>query len=829
MATFLPNVTDIFPAPAQFAPDFSFLDTMMRRRQAMYEQGYSEVAGRYKAISRPVTNPVNLQTRDQFLKEAQANLTHLSAMDLSQQQNVSAASNVFSPFYKNTKVLGDMALTQHWDSQESIAESYRLKDGGKEFSEDNLNYVRMQRAEFAKDSPDKWNQYYSMRRSYTPFYDYQKEIMEKMKEFKPSSYEVDKINGLYKIREKDSSRKEADVRRYLDAVLSDKARQQMRIEASVRLSSRPEDVAQTYSDIAKKELSMNSFRLSELDKEIKGSKDKAQVEMLKKVKENLLDQNREINQNLENIQKGNFDYVKGNAERINFGIYYNQKMAALAKGLSYEDISRTISADEVGIALMKEDRADARQRMREDRADARQMRALNMFQSDFGIDELSIGKGAEAQRITLETLQTSIDGYNDQIQAVTMENKQHILTKARERNPSLKLEDINDAFIANFIKTGGPNGKPLPRTDLYFENISKISTLTALRNSPLHTLQKIEEEAMQGLSEADRKSIQRLNEGIAKLPSVTTDDGSVITAKRLAEGLRNGSIKVSRALGSGTDLTFTIDGKQYKAYNRITGRNDRMEQKNLPLISMYQQIQNMQSQGGKAYDSYSRNRERFVSENFQNLVSSLKVAAYPAESKEAKLEENALSTRLSADFEVKHRGIGVTATNQGNSYFYITPKSTSKMKAEDAVNILLANGMKARLIPGADGVPAMVEVQNLNTRLSSNFRTLSAQEISVANELRTWPKSGDYYSTPFTTPMGSIPFIIKKSNDRYYLHVGGLGESYPQTYDDPVDAMMEARLLAAGNGKRAGIFAQMSGDDMGAMMSLAMTDYATGE
>ena len=148
MATFIPNVTDAFPEPSLYRPEFGFLDTMLRRRQSMYEQGFSEIAGKYKQISRSVTNPINVQTRDKFIKEAMTNLKDLSAMDLSQQQNVQNASTVFQPFYKNTDVLGDMALTSHWDQQESIGDSFRLKDGGKEYSQDNIDYIRQQRKQF---------------------------------------------------------------------------------------------------------------------------------------------------------------------------------------------------------------------------------------------------------------------------------------------------------------------------------------------------------------------------------------------------------------------------------------------------------------------------------------------------------------------------------------------------------------------------------------------------------------------------------------------------------------------------------------------------------
>jgi hypothetical protein len=161
MATYLPNVTDVIPEPSLFTPNFTFIDQMLRRRQGLYEQGFAQVNSAYNFVNRNATNPYSLKVRDTFLMQAKENLKNLSSMDLSQQQNVNSARGVFEPFIKNKPVLMDMATTAHWDQQESIAESYRLKDGGKEFSEDNLNYIRQQRAAFASDDISSVGSYYS--------------------------------------------------------------------------------------------------------------------------------------------------------------------------------------------------------------------------------------------------------------------------------------------------------------------------------------------------------------------------------------------------------------------------------------------------------------------------------------------------------------------------------------------------------------------------------------------------------------------------------------------------------------------------------------------
>lgn len=361
MATYLPNVTDVIPEPALFTPDFSFLDTMLRRRQAMYEQGFAQVNSAYNFVNRDVTNPYNAQARDKFLTEAKSRLKNLSAMDLSQRQNVAAASSVFQPFYSNRSVLGDQAVTAHWNQQESIAESYRLKDGGKEFSEDNINYVRMQREQFRNDAPETWSSYYSNRRSFTPYYDWNKEMTDRMKDFKPSSTKIERINGMYMVTTKDASWTKEEINRYLSATLSDKAKQQMRIEAAVRYSD-PGAVAGLYVNQAQMEVPVLDQKIQDIDSSIKTEKNKQVVENLRKIRETYVENKKEILSNIESINKGDISFLKGNAEKFASNVYMSQIVDRIAKGYSHKDVEQTIGFNQVAMmyARMAFDREENR-------------------------------------------------------------------------------------------------------------------------------------------------------------------------------------------------------------------------------------------------------------------------------------------------------------------------------------------------------------------------------------------------------------------------------------------------------------------------------------
>lgn len=814
MATYLPNVTDVLPSPALYTPDFSFLDTMLRRRQALYEQGFAQVNSQYNFVNRNVTNPYSVNVRDEFLAQARKNLKNLALMDLSQQQNVKAARSVFDPFVKNQPVLMDMAYTAHMDQQENIAESFRLKDGGKEFSEDNLNYLRQQRAAFANDDISSVGNYYANRRSYNPYYDYYKEIQEKMKDFKPSTYKIDRINGLYKITRDDKSWREAEVSEYLNGVLSDKAKQQMRIEAQVRFGNNPEALSGAYKQVAEQQREMNAYNIGLIDKKLLLSKDPNIINQLKTKKQQLEDNNREIDGNLQNIAKGDLSYIKNNSEKLSSAIYFNGKLSGFVKSFAHDDITTSIDADQVGLSLMKEDRADARQTRAFAHAEKLKKWELEGLPGNFQTREFAEGQDGNNLETAISALQQEVDIYEDRIINVTEHTKKHILTKVKERNPNSKItiDQIDQAFIANWLKTGGPGGKPISKADPYYTNNAELARINALQNTARNKLKKIEEGSMQGLSADEIKQVQAVNKKIDKLGAITLDDGTTLSSKDLATGMRNGTIKINTITYGGIYgspathvTTFNINGKEIRSSYTVNDRNG-TNPKNAALLSAYNQIQNFQRTAGSSYDKFIKNRQTFIKNNFADLRMTTKVITFDAGSPNAKqLEATASSLIPNSGLDFQHAGVGVTPNNQGNAYFYITPKSGSNKTSDDIVNELTAGGVKVKAIKTEKG-PTIYEIQGLNNRVANQFRQYSPLEGAVINEMMSYTGVREYASAPFTTPYGDTKFIIKKSGNLYYLHINGFGESFPDAYSSPAEAVAAARLLSANGGSGAKIF-----------------------
>ena len=443
MATYLPNITDVIPGPALFTPNFSFLDTMLRRRQGLYEQGFAQVNSAYNFVNRGVTNPYSVQVRDTFLKQAKDNLKNLSALDLSQQQNVKAASSVFDPFVKNRAVLGDMALTAHWDQQTGIAESFRLKDGGKEFSQDNINYVTMQREAFAKDDISTVNDYYGNRRSYTPYYDWNKEVKDAMKEFKPSSTKVEKPNGMFMVTTKNASYTKEEVNKYLSATLSDKAKQQMRIEAAVKFPDL-NSVAGLYVNQAAQDLPQIQAKLNETNDKIKTEKDPMVLESLKKEREYYTDRDKEIRGNVQSIQQGDVSFLKKNAQRLAENIYIGQTVGRIADGFTHLDVEQTLGFNQVAMMYA---------RMAFDRVENEKTRNKDKVL----LPPVVIQKGGEAVETTFNSLNKKIEASEKEEKGKFAELKD-VMVAIDPAFAGKTAANITQADVENFINKN-PNSK----------------------------------------------------------------------------------------------------------------------------------------------------------------------------------------------------------------------------------------------------------------------------------------------------------------------------------------------------------------------------------
>lgn len=347
MATFIQGVTDILPEQSLYKPDFAFIDKMMQRKSAMYEQGFQQLNNQYNLINRELTNPTNVKNRDQFLVAAKNSLKDLSSMDLADMANVKSASSVFKPFWENSLLLEDQALTEFWKQQENIAEGYRNKDGGKEFYEKNLTYVKLQRAEFAKDDPTSVGKYSANRRSYSTYSDWRKHMEEALKEFKASHTKIDRKDGYYKRTSENQSWTEEELTAYLKGALSDKDKQQMRIEAAVDFYGQTDALAKALQASHEVKIPALTSLIDKYDIEIKLEKDATKLASLKQQREYYDTERARRSDELKKIQGGDLKFIKENEENLAYGFYLDNVIGDIARSRAHENWSETYGADEV--------------------------------------------------------------------------------------------------------------------------------------------------------------------------------------------------------------------------------------------------------------------------------------------------------------------------------------------------------------------------------------------------------------------------------------------------------------------------------------------------
>lgn len=126
MATYLQGVTDYIPQFQPFEPDLNFYDNVLKTKQTQYDSNWKALNNMYsKYYYADLTRDNNIKARDSFVKDAEFNLKRISQLDLSLEQNVQQATQIFRPFYENTDLMKDMAWTKNKNTERARGESFR--------------------------------------------------------------------------------------------------------------------------------------------------------------------------------------------------------------------------------------------------------------------------------------------------------------------------------------------------------------------------------------------------------------------------------------------------------------------------------------------------------------------------------------------------------------------------------------------------------------------------------------------------------------------------------------------------------------------------------
>ena len=156
MSTYLQGVTDFIPQFQPFQPDLNFYATALQTKQNQYDTNYkalNNVYGQY--FYADLTHGDNLKKKDELIKAIDFNLKRVSGLDLSLEQNVDQATQVFKPFYEDKHLMKDMAWTKNINSEKAYGAGLKNSRDEKQRSQywdDGLKFLQYKTEEFKEAS-----------------------------------------------------------------------------------------------------------------------------------------------------------------------------------------------------------------------------------------------------------------------------------------------------------------------------------------------------------------------------------------------------------------------------------------------------------------------------------------------------------------------------------------------------------------------------------------------------------------------------------------------------------------------------------------------------
>jgi hypothetical protein len=178
MATYLQGVTDYIPEFQPFQPDLNFYGNVLQTKQTQYDSNWKAINNIYgQYFYADLTRENNIEKKDELLKQIDFNLKRVSGLDLSLDQNVQQATQVFKPFYTDDLLMKDMAWTKNYvtDRQRGLAlKNSKNKEDQGMYWDTGIRYMDYMREDFKKVSDEESLTFGNA--TYTPYVNSMKEF-----------------------------------------------------------------------------------------------------------------------------------------------------------------------------------------------------------------------------------------------------------------------------------------------------------------------------------------------------------------------------------------------------------------------------------------------------------------------------------------------------------------------------------------------------------------------------------------------------------------------------------------------------------------------------
>jgi len=205
MATYLQGVTDYIPDYQPFQPDFNFYSNLLQAKQTQYDTNWKQLNNVYGQLyNSDLTHDLNVKKKDELLKQIDFNLKRVSGLDLSLEQNVDQAMQVFRPFYEDKYLMKDMAWTKNWMNTYESANALKTSQDDKQRKQwwsEGIQGLELRRQMFKDATLDETLNMGNAK--YTPFVNATQEYMDLAKKYNISKVEqLPDQSGLYLVRKK---------------------------------------------------------------------------------------------------------------------------------------------------------------------------------------------------------------------------------------------------------------------------------------------------------------------------------------------------------------------------------------------------------------------------------------------------------------------------------------------------------------------------------------------------------------------------------------------------------------------------------------------------
>ena len=155
MATYLTGSNKYIPQIQPYQPDLNFYKSVLDTKTAQYEAGYDRVNSIYGTLlNSPLTRQDTSTMRNDFFSKANNEIQRLAGVDLSAEDNQTAAFQVFKPLTTNKLFAKDVNFTKdlynEYDRSEFFRNCLNEKECGGKYWQGGVDYLQYKAQDFAE-------------------------------------------------------------------------------------------------------------------------------------------------------------------------------------------------------------------------------------------------------------------------------------------------------------------------------------------------------------------------------------------------------------------------------------------------------------------------------------------------------------------------------------------------------------------------------------------------------------------------------------------------------------------------------------------------------